>query len=480
MATLSRTVVESFRAGLRGDVVLPDDPGYDAARAVWNAMIDRRPAIIVRCEAASDARHALAVARARGLRVAVRGGGHNIAGNGVCDEGVVIDLGPMRSVTVEPTARRVYVEPGATLGEVDRETQKFGLATPLGINSTTGVAGLVLGGGFGWLSRQLGLSVDNLVSCNVLTAAGQLLHASSAHNPDLFWALRGGGGNFGIVTLFELALHPIGPEILAGMLVFPATETRSILAQYRRYAAQIPEDLALWVVLHAAPPFPFLPPALHGKHVVSILVCHTGDRAEGLRLVDPIRRFGTLLGDGVGPMPYVEWQRALDAALAPGFRNYWKSHNLVSLDDGLLDVLEPAAALEPTPFTDIFIGQLGGAASRVAVDETAYPHRDAQFVLNAHARWQAPEDDARCIAWARELFRQTARYATGGAYVNFLSHDEAGRVEQAYGANYARLAQIKRRWDPDNVFCQNQNIAPAFEAPSSRRAAPESQPASRH
>lgn len=470
MATLSRTIIESFRSGLRGEIVLPTDPGYDAARAVWNAMIDRRPAVIVRCEGVGDVRHALAVARAQGLHVSVRGGGHNIAGNGVCDEGVVIDLGAMRAVTVEPTTRRVYVEPGATLGDVDRETQKHGLATPLGINSTTGVAGLVLGGGFGWLTRKLGMSVDNLVSANVLTASGQLVTASASDNVDLYWATRGGGGNFGIVTLFELALHPVGPEVLAGLMVFSATEARSVLEQYRRFVAQAPDDLSVWVLLHTAPPLPFLPAEVHGTHVITLLVFHTGDLAEGARLVDPIRRFGRLLGDNVGPVPYAAWQQALDPAFVPGFRNYWKSHNFTSLPDGLFDVLVPAASLLPTPHSDIVIGHLGGVASRVGVERTAYPHRDAQFVVNAHARWQTPDEDAHSVAWARAVFQKIGEFATGGTYVNFLTHEEGERVPTAaYGSNYARLVQVKRKYDPDNVFCHNQNIVPAAEPPVSSR-----------
>jgi FAD/FMN-containing dehydrogenase len=457
---LPAQAIEELRSGLRGAVVEPGAPGYDDARRIWNAMIDRRPALIARCLGAADVMAAMRFARAHDLLVAVRGGGHNIAGNAVCDGGLMIDLSPMKSVRVDPAARRARVEPGATLGDVDRESQAFGLATPLGINSTTGLAGLALGGGFGWLSRVHGLTADNLVSADVVTTRGTLVRASEAENPDLFWALRGGGGNFGIVTSFELALHPLGPEVLAGLIVFPFDEAKKVLTAYRDFAARIPDELAAWAVLRKAPPFPFLPAAVHGREIVAIAVFHAGEAGRGAALIEPVRRFGRVLGEHVGLQPYTSWQRTFDPLLAPGARNYWKSHNFTALPDGLLDVVIAYAGRLTSAHSEIFIGQLGGATSRVAPEATAYVHRDAQFVMNVHGRWETAAEDAAGIAWAREFFGAAAPFATGGVYVNFMTADEGDRVQAAYGANYERLRAVKERFDPENVLRLNQNIRP--------------------
>ncbi|NUP09256.1 MAG: FAD-binding oxidoreductase [Polyangiaceae bacterium] len=461
MTTFAREVVADLRNRLQGDLVLPGDAEYDAARAIWNAMIDKCPALIVRCTSPSDVQEALRVGRAQGATIAVRGGGHNIAGNAVCDGGLVIDLSRMRSVVVDRDARRAFVDGGATLADVDRETQAFGLATPLGVNSTTGVAGLTLGGGFGWISRRYGLTVDNLVSADVVTPDGAIVRASARNHPDLFWALRGGGGNFGIVTRFCYALHSVGPEVLAGMIFFPASEAQAVLEKYRQFTAQAPDELAVWAILRKAPPIPFLPDAVHGTDILALAVCHCGDIEAGSRLVAPLRTFGTSLGDNIGAMPFVEWQKALDPLLTPGARNYWKSHNFSELQPEMFDTLVDLAGRVPTPECEVFIGQVGGASSRVAPDATAYPHRDARFVMNVHARWQTPADDAACIGWARSFVEATAPYATGGVYVNFMTADETDRVGSAYGAHYDKLARIKNIYDPENVLHMNQNIAPA-------------------
>jgi FAD/FMN-containing dehydrogenase len=459
---LGDTAVEAFKADLRGELLTPDGPGYDEARTIWNAMIDRRPALIVRCAGAADVMRAVDFARGNQILLAVRGGGHNIAGNATCDGGLMIHLAPMKSVRVNPETRRAFVEPGATLGDFDREAQAFGLATPLGINSTTGVAGLTLGGGFGWLSRKHGMTVDNLVSADVVTAEAKLVRASARENADLFWGIRGGGGNFGIVTCFEFQLHPIGREVLAGLIVFPFAQAKTVLGKYREFVETMADDLNVWVVLRQAPPLPFLPGDIHGKAVVVFAICYAGDATKGQRLIEPLRSFGKAHGEHIGPQPYVAWQRAFDPLLTPGARNYWKSHNFTQLSDGAFDTIIEYAGKLPSPHCEIFIGLLGGQASRVPAEETAYSQRDAKFVLNVHGRWETSQEDHRCISWAREFFHAAAPHATGGVYVNFLTQEEIERIPAAYRPEvWERLVGVKNKWDPKNLFRLNQNIKPS-------------------
>ena len=460
-AALSAETLAPLREKLRGALCFPGDPGYEQARTLWNAMIDRHPGAVVRAAGAADVIAAVGFAREHGLSLAVRGGGHNIAGNAVCEGGLLIDLSPMKSVRVDPVRRTARVEPGVTLGELDREAQAFGLATPLGINSTTGVAGLTLGGGFGWLSRKHGLTVDNLLSADVVTADGQLVHASEEENPDLFWAIRGGGGNFGVVTSFEFRLHPVGPVVLSGLVVHPFANARELLSGYRRLVAGAPDELTCWVVLRKAPPLPFLPPEVHGREVLVFAACYAGAVEEGLKAVAPLRALGKPIADVIGPTPFVAWQAAFDPLLTPGARNYWKSQNLLELGDAAIEVMLGHVGRLPTPECEVFIGNLGGAVNRVPADATAYPHRDVQFVINVHTRWRDPAEDGACIGWARGLFDALAPHATGGVYVNFMPGDEAQRVRQgAYGGNYERLARLKARYDPENLFRLNQNIRP--------------------
>jgi FAD/FMN-containing dehydrogenase len=469
MTMLADDRLVQLRSQIRGTVMTPGDPGYDPARTIWNGMIDRRPALIVRCAGVSDVRRALAFGREVGLTIAIRGGGHHIAGNAVCDGGVMIDLSPMRSVRIDPARRRAFVEPGATLRDFDHEAQAFGLATPLGINSTTGVAGLTLGGGFGWLSRKFGMTVDNLRSAEVITADGDLVQANEEEHPDLFWALRGGGGNFGVVTRFEFELHEVGPQVFGGLIVFPADQGQTVLQSYREFVKTAPDELSVWIVMRQAPPLPFLPPGSHGTNVLVLAVCYAGAVEDGPARVAPLRTIGQPIGEHLGPVPYAAWQQAFDPLLTPGARNYWKSHNFVALPDELLGALIHSAAEVPSSQSEIFVGQLGGQASRVHADTTAYPHRDALFVMNVHGRWNTPGEDQAGIAWARACFSATAPYATGGVYVNFLTADESDRVAAAYGNHYSRLVQVKSRYDPQNVFCVNHNIKPA-EAGGKRRA----------
>ncbi len=458
---LADATVRTFGQRLQGELIRPTDASYDETRQIWNAMIDRRPGLIARCRTVADVQTAVDFAREHSLIVSVRGGGHNIAGNAVCDDGLMIDLAPMKAVRVDPAAQRATVEAGATLGDFDAAAQQHALATPLGINSTTGVAGLTLGGGFGWLSRKYGMTVDNLLAAEVVTADGKHVRASADEHADLFWALRGGGGNFGVVTSFEFQLYPVGPEVLAGLVVFPFDQAKAVLKRYNAFVPSMPDDLSVWMVTRKAPPLPFLPPDVPGKNVVIFAVFYAGAPAEGQTLVDQVRAFGTPVAEHVGPVPYVAWQQAFDPLLTPGARNYWKSHNFAQLSDGTIDTIVEYAGKLPSDQCEIFLGLIGAQTMRVAPDATAYAHRDAVYVMNVHGRWEAAAEDERCIAWAREFFEKSAPEATGGVYVNFLTEDEGDRVRAAFGINYDRLTAIKRAYDPNNLFRMNQNIKPA-------------------
>jgi FAD/FMN-containing dehydrogenase len=461
MNTIDKKMIQALEENMRGPVIAPGDPDYDRARTIWNAMIDKHPGAIARCSGVADVMHAVRVAAREGLLLSVRGGGHNIAGSALCDDGLTVDLSGMTSVRVDPDARVAYVEPGATLGDFDHEAQAFGLATSLGINSTTGVAGLTLGGGFGWLTRKHGLTVDNLLAAEMVTADGQRTRVSAEDNADLFWAIRGGGGNFGIVTQFVFQLHPVGPQVLCGLVIYPFEQARSVLTQYREYAETIPDDLCVWAVLRKAPPLPFLAEEVHGREVVIFAFMYDGEPAEGERLIEPVRHFGDAYGEHIGPTPYAAWQQAFDPLLTPGARNYWKSHNFAELSDGAIDAAIESAGKLPSDQCEIFIPLLGGAVNRIADDATAYAHRGVKFVMNVHARWEVPEQDGACISWSRGFFEAVKPHAMGGVYVNFMTEEETDRISAAYGPNYERLARIKQKYDPGNLFHLNQNIRPA-------------------
>ncbi|QOR38026.1 FAD-binding oxidoreductase [Billgrantia diversa] len=461
MKNVSTTALKHFISDFEGDVVLPEDPQYDEVRQIWNAMIDRRPSLIARCVSPEDVIKSLSFMRQHDLPFSIRGGGHNIAGNAVCDEGLMIDLSLMRQVDIDQAHQRASVGPGCTLGDFDAAAQQHGLATPLGINSTTGVAGLTLGGGFGWLSRKYGMTIDNLLAMDVVTADGRQLHASEEENPDLFWGLRGGGGNFGIVTRFEYQLHPVGPNVLCGLIVFPFDQAKSVITQFARFTETMPDELNVWMVTRQAPPLPFLPEEVHGKEVVALALCYSGDPAEGERSIEPLRGFGTAHGEHIAVQPYIAWQQAFDGLLTAGARNYWKSHNFSSLGEGAIDAIVEYADSLPSSQCEIFIGTIGGQAGRAQPDAMAYASRDANYVLNVHARWETADEDAHCIAWARDFFARSKPYASDGAYVNFLTGDEAERIEFAYGPSYGRLVELKNKFDPTNVFRINQNINPA-------------------
>jgi FAD/FMN-containing dehydrogenase len=458
---LRHSDVEAFALQIGGGVLGRNHPGFDDARRVWNGTVDRRPALIARCVDTGDVQAAVRFAAAHRMLVSVRGGGHHIAGNAVAEGGLMLDLSGMRAIGIDAARRTARVGPGALLGEVDREAQAHGLATPLGINSTTGVAGLTLGGGFGWLTRRHGMTIDNLLRATVVTADGAVRVASATSQPELFWALRGGGGNFGVVTEFEFQLHPVGPEVYAGLVVYPFAQAREVLRAWRDFTLGAPDELSAWAVLRKAPPLPFLPASAHGTEVVILPLVHSGDVEAGRIAAAPLLRLGDPLGVALGPTPYAGFQAAFDPLLTAGGRNYWKSNNFSTLTDAALDVTIASAARLPGPECEIFVAQLGGAMGRVKPSATAFVGRDARYIMNVHGRWSDAGDDDRVRDWARQVFQAAAPHATGSGYVNFLTDDEAERVATSYGANYARLQAVKRRFDPDNLFRMNLNITPA-------------------
>ena len=464
MATHTTPLDERAVSGLteqfRGTLLRPTDEGYDDARTVWNAMIDRRPSLIAQCAGVADVIAAVNFAREQDLLLAVKAGGHNVAGNGVCDDGLVIDLSPMKSIRVDAESRTVRTEPGVTLGELDHETQAYGLVAPAGIVSTTGVAGLTLGGGWGWLSRTYGLSIDNLRSVDLVTATGELVHASEDENPDLFWGVRGGGGNFGVVTSLEYDLHEVGPEVLAGMIIHPFEDATELLRFHRDFTAEAPDELCCYAAIMTAPPAPFLPEEVHGTTVVAYVPCYSGSIEAGEEVVQPLREFGDPIADLVQPMPFTALQQMLDEELVPGFRNYWKTQLVDPLPDEAIDIVVDRAATLPSPMTQIVLEHLGGAISRVEPDATAYRNRKASFSFNVFPRWEDPAEDDAHVAWAREVHEAITPYSTDGVAVNFLSQEGQERVRTAYGDNYDRLVELKNEWDPENLFRMNQNIKP--------------------
>ncbi|MFC4438123.1 MULTISPECIES: FAD-binding oxidoreductase [Natrialbaceae] len=451
--------VAALEERLRGELLREDDEGYDEARTVWNAMIDREPELVARPTGVADVVAAVDFARETDRLVSIKGGGHSVAGNAVCEDGLMIDLSEMKGVHVDPATRTVQVGPGATVGDMDHETQAFGLATPGGVVSTTGVAGLTLGGGFGWLSRRYGLAVDNLRSAEIVTADGAVVTASEDENSDLFWAIRGGSGNFGVVTSFEFDLVEVGPEVLFGPGVYPYEDAADVLRHYRDFCRDAPNECCVWADSMTAPPLPFLPEDVHGSTVLVLMQAYVGDLEEGERVLESLREYGDPIADAVGPAPYATAQRTFDDLLTPGARNYWKSHNYTELTDATLDTVVDYANRAPTPQSEVLIHQVGGAINDVAPDATAYPHRETAFIITPGARWEDPANDEECIAWVRACHDALAEDATGGTYVNFEGERE-GHERNAYGGNYDRLVEIKVEYDPTNLFRVNQNVEP--------------------
>lgn len=457
-ATAERPTVDALRQQMRGFVLTPDDAGYDEARALFNAMIDRKPAYIARCHGAADVIQALKFARAHHLPLSVRGGGHGVAGHALVDGGLVIDLSHMRSVRVDPDKRIARAEGGATLRDLDHETQAFGLATSLGTVSETGIAGLTLGGGVGWLMRKYGLSCDNLVSADVVTADGRLITASATKNKDLFWALRGGGGNFGIVTSFEFRLYPVS-MVNGGLILYPLEKARDVLSAHREVFAKASDNLAMIAVFVTAPPAPFIPQEWHGKPMVGVAGGHFGTPEEAAAELRPYRDLGPAV-DFISPMPLGVLQTMLDESAPRGMQNYWKAVNLRALGDGAIEALIAHNAGRPAPFGTLQVVPLGGAVARVSTNESAFPHRDVPFIVHIVGLWGNADENARHIAWARETWESLQPFASVGHYLNFVSDDEKDDARASYGASYDRLAKVKAKYDPDNVFRANVNVAP--------------------
>ena len=458
---LRSEAIETFRSALRGALLLAGSAGYDEARAVWNAMIDRRPALIARCLGVADVILGVNFAREHGIALAIKGGGHNIAGLAVCDGGLMLDLSLMRGVWVDPPARIAHAQAGCLLGDVDRETQLHGLAAVLGFVSNTGIAGLTLGGGFGYLTRRFGWTSDNVHSMQVVTADGRLVRASDRENPDLFWALRGGGGNFGVVTDFEYTLYPVGPQILGGAIAWRAADAPGVLDMFRTVASEAPAELACVAAMRLAPPAPWIQKDLHGKPIVVLFVCHTGPLEAAERALAAMKAFGSPVGDVVQRRPYLSQQNLLDATQPSGRRYYWKSEYLPRLEPDMMRKFMQHAARIVSPHSAIILFPLEGALNRISADHSAVGNRDAAWVLNVTSAWERTEDDERNIEWARSSWSDLRGFSTGGTYVNFLTEEESGdRIQAAYGDNYARLGEIKRKWDPSNLFRMNKNIAP--------------------
>ena len=461
MATLQSEDVKELKAKMTGEVLLPGDRDYDEARTIWNGFFDRKPAVIARCADAEDVASAVSFAAKHDLLLSVKGGGHNSAGTAMCDDGLCIDLSKMRNVTVDAKTGRAKVGGGALFSDVDAETQIHGLACPGGIVSHTGVGGLTTGGGFGWISRKHGMSVDNLVSAEVVTADGKIVRASETENPDLFWGIRGGGGNFGVVTLFEFQAANIGTEIYSGLIVKKFSDLKKYIQFHREFVRTMPDEMTVWMVVRHAPPLPFLPEDVHGKLVVVVPFVYLGDAAEGEKLVKPIREITPSVGEMIGMNPWVGWQQAFDPLVSHGARNYWKTHQLTDLSDDYIDVVEEFAQKFPSPQCEIFMPHLEGAPSRITETATAFAHRKPPFNMNIHTRWENATDDERCLAWCRALHKAAEPYAKG-MYVNFLSDMDEAQAKQAYTPDvWNRLTVVKKKWDPTNLFRMNQNIKPA-------------------
>jgi FAD/FMN-containing dehydrogenase len=450
----------TFPASLAQKTTWQSSDGYDEARKVWNGMIDRRPAMIVRCQTPDDVVASVNHARENHLLVAVRGGAHNVAGNATCDDGMVIDLSSMKGITVDPVARTARAEAGCTWADLDQATHAFGLATTGGLVSTTGIAGFTLGGGVGWLMRKYGLTCDNLRAAELVTADGRQVTASTTENPELLWGLQGGGGNFGVVTAFEYNLHPVS-TVLGGLVLHPASRAAEVLGFFRELVASAPDELTCLAVFLTAPPAPFVPSELQLKPAIAIAVCYAGSPEEGERFVQPLRMFGPPATDVIGPIPYPALQSMLDESAPKGLQNYWKSAFLNDLSDSAIDVLVSQAAAMQSPLSAIHIHHLEGAVSRVGASATAFGHRDARFVLNLVGTWPDSSESEQHIQWVRDTHAALRPHVTDGVYVNFMGEEGDDRVRAAYGpANYERLVALKRAYDPGNLFRLNQNIKP--------------------
>jgi len=454
-------LANELKAKLRGPLLLPPDAGYDESRSLWNAMIDRRPAAIARCAGAADIVACIDFARARDMLVSIKGGGHNISGLAVGDGALMLDLSAMRGVWVDPSTRRAHAQAGCLLADVDGETQLHGLASVLGFLSTTGIAGLTLGGGFGYLSRRFGWTSDNVASMDVVTADSRVVRASESENADLFWGVRGGGGNFGVVTSFEYVLHPVGPQIVAGAIAWPLDHAEELYALYRRITEEAPPEFTCVAALRIAPPAPWIAKEAHGKPIIALFICDTGPIADAERRASVFKQWGSPVGDVVQRRPYVSQQKLIDATQPKGRRYYWKSEYLPGVEAELTAKLIEHAKQIVSPHSAILLFPVDGALNRLPEQHSAVGNRDARIVLNITSAWEKTENDAENIAWARNAWQDVRHFSTGGTYVNFLTEEEGdARIHDAYGSNYDRLIDVKTAWDPRNLFRMNKNILP--------------------
>lgn len=461
---LDNHLIESLKNRFQGDILQPADAGYDDARKIWNALIDKYPALIARCKTSQDVIEAVNFARENHLVLSVRGSGHNVAGNAVCNGGLVIDLSLMKDIQVDPEKRTATAQPGVVFGEMDKATQPYGLAAPGGIVSQTGISGLTLGGGFGWLTRKHGFSCDNLISAEIVTADGRLLTASASENPDLFWGIRGGGGNFGVATSLTYQLQPVGPEVLAGMIIYALDDASEVLRFYRDFTASTPEELGTMAFFRLAPAAPFIPEELHGKPVMAINTCYAGEIEEGERVLAPLRAFGSPIFDGIKRTTFAAHNSSMDAGQPAGMYYYWKSEYVTEIADNAIETLVAYAANMTSPYARLAVFQLGGAIQRHDEQAMAVSHRNVKYVIAINTGWADPDDTGKQIQWTRDLWTAIRPFSSGGVYVNFLSADDGEeRVRAAYGtAKLERLAQLKSKFDPSNLFHMNQNIKPVM------------------
>jgi FAD/FMN-containing dehydrogenase len=449
-----------LRGKVRGEVILPDDPNYVEARKVWNGMIDKHPDAIFRPVDEDDIAVAVRFAREEGMLLAVRGGGHNVAGFGTCDGGLVIDLSQMKKVEVDPKTRVAKAQPGLTWAEFDKATQAHGLATTGGLVSTTGIAGFTLGGGIGWLVRKYGLTIDNLLSVKMVMADGTKLRASHTENPDLFWGIKGGGGNFGIVTEFEYQLHEIGQTVFGGVVLYPLEKAGEVLRAFAKLVPTMPDEITTLVVFMTAPPAPFIPMQFQGTKMLGIALCYLGPVEQATRLVKPLRDLKPAV-DLLGPIPYLGLQTMFDAAAPKGINAYWKTSYLSAFDGKVIDTMIAQASKFRSSHSQLHVHPLGGAITKTGKDSGSFSHRDSPFVLNVIGFWTDSKEEAENITWVRETFQMMKPYSTGVPYLNFLAAEGTDQVKAAYGDNYPRLAELKREYDPTNLFRVNQNIKPA-------------------
>jgi FAD/FMN-containing dehydrogenase len=460
--TLDPGAVQDFKMRVRGLVLQPEDMGYDEARTVQNGLIDRRPAIIVQCAGSADVVETVNFARSHSLLLSIRGGGHNVAGNAVNDGGLVIDLSSMRGVRVDPVKQTVRAQGGATWGDVDRETQLFGLATPGGLISTTGIAGLTIHGGLGWLRNKHGLSLDSLLSVDIVTADGQLLTASESENADLFWAVRGAGSNFGVITSFEFKSYPVGPMVAVAATMYAQEDAAKVLPVWREFMSSAPDEVSSVTLFWNVPEFEYFPPDLIGKPIVVVAAVYSGNAEEGARLLRPLREIATPVFDLSEIMPYTVLQSAFDAFFPQGLLCYWKSRFVDNLEADTIDMVIQIASNRPSPQSAVEVWHLGGAMNRVPVTETSFGRRDAPYLFSLATTWTDPAITDQCIAWTRETWKSTEQFSRGGLYLNFagFGEEKTDLVRAGYGENYNRLVELKRKYDPTNLFRMNNNINP--------------------